>query len=447
MEYDLAILGSGFGGSITALIAKQMGMNPVLIEKGNHPRFAVGESATPQADIALANIAKTYNLPRLQPLSRYGSWKETYPEIACGPKRGFTYIHHPNIEDELLVAASPNGHDCDTHWFRADFDAFLVEEVKEACIPYFDNTTVELKEQDGWHLSSENLSCTANFIIYATGGANPLGIPQDNSGILTESRVICSHFEGVSRWGELHENQHRPYPVHDAALHHIFYGGWMYVLHFDNGITSAGFVLNCNQRPDDTWESLMDEFPHIQKQFEHAKPTIPFVQTGRIQRCATQMTGKNWAMLPSAAAFLDPLHSAGNAQTLCGIERLMPMLTEPSETRGEHLRGYEATTLHEVALLDKMIHGCYQCFDDFEQFSHFAMLYFAGADFSERQRRDGKLASFLNSGDQAFCTMVEGFYNQVMGGSILGSDIREAIGPWNMVGLCDPAKQNMYDYA
>ena len=71
MQHDLAILGSGLGGSIAALIAKQMGLNPILIEKGSHPRFAIGESSTPQADIALANIADTYNLPQLKPLARY----------------------------------------------------------------------------------------------------------------------------------------------------------------------------------------------------------------------------------------------------------------------------------------------------------------------------------------------------------------------------------------
>ena len=70
MHHDVAILGSGFGGSIAALIAKQLGMNPILIEKGKHPRFAIGESTTPQADIALANIADAYNLPRLKPLAQ-----------------------------------------------------------------------------------------------------------------------------------------------------------------------------------------------------------------------------------------------------------------------------------------------------------------------------------------------------------------------------------------
>ena len=451
MQYDLAILGSGFGGSITALIAKQMGMKAVLIEKGTHPRFTIGESSTPQANIALANIADTYNLPRLQPLTRYGSWKETYPELDCGPKRGFTYIHHPNIEDALLVAASPDGYDCDSHWYRADLDSFLVDEVKEAGIDYFDNTDVKLEERDGWDLSTENFSCSADFLVDATGGANPLCIPQNISGVRTNSRVIYSHFEGVVPWGELHGKPKHPYPCHEAALHHVFSGGWMYVLHFDNGLTSAGFVLDCDARPNDTWESLMEELPFVKEQFKNAKPTMPLSNTPRVQRLATKMVGKNWAMLPHAAAFLDPLHSAGNAHTLCGIERLMPILQEPTNERTDLLRQYERTTFHEIELLDKLIHGCYKCFDDFNLFSQFAMLYFAGADFTEKQRRAGKNASFLNSGDSAFCEMVENLYAKVNDKAIRANDmqteIRGAIEPWNLVGFCDPAKQNMYDYA
>ena len=95
MKYDVAILGAGFSGSISALIADQMGLKTILLERGTHPRFAIGESSTPQADITLASLAEKYNLPFLKPLSRYGSWKETYPELNCGPKRGFTYIQHP----------------------------------------------------------------------------------------------------------------------------------------------------------------------------------------------------------------------------------------------------------------------------------------------------------------------------------------------------------------
>jgi FADH2 O2-dependent halogenase len=191
----------------------------------------------------------------------------------------------------------------------------------------------------------------------------------------------------------------------------------------------------------------MNELTFVQEQFQIAKPTMPLVTTSRVQRRAIKMVGNSWAMLPHAAAFLDPLHSAGNAHTLCGIQRLMPILALPKNEQTKQLRLYETTTMHEVDVLDKIIHGCYQCFDDFELLSNYAMLYFAGADFTERQRRVGNTAGFLNSGDPKFCAMVDSFYNQVIDGTIKPSDISKAIEPWNLVGLCDPAKQNMYDYA
>ena len=42
--YDLVIIGSGFGGSLLGLIARSLGRSVLLLEKGRHPRFVIGES-------------------------------------------------------------------------------------------------------------------------------------------------------------------------------------------------------------------------------------------------------------------------------------------------------------------------------------------------------------------------------------------------------------------
>lgn len=125
----------------------------------------------------------------------------------------------------------------------------------------------------------------------------------------------------------------------------------------------------------------------------------------------------------------------------------MPILGKKHEERTALLQEYQTTTMHEVDVLDKIIHGCYQCFDTFEALSQFAMLYFAGADFTERCRRKGESAGFLTSNDPAFCSVVDKFYNQVVQGTLNPSEIKPAIEPWNCVGLCDSSKNNMYDYA
>ena len=69
---DVVVFGSSFAGSLTALIAERIGLRPVLVEKRSHPRFALGESSTPVADMVLRDLALRYDLPRLLPLTKYG---------------------------------------------------------------------------------------------------------------------------------------------------------------------------------------------------------------------------------------------------------------------------------------------------------------------------------------------------------------------------------------
>jgi tetracycline 7-halogenase / FADH2 O2-dependent halogenase len=115
MHADVAIIGSGFGGTLTALILQKIGLRPVVIERGTHPRLVLGESSTPVADLVLQQLCRTYDLPRIVPLAEYGSWQKEYPGLPCGLKRGFSYFKHSPGErfvprddhaNELLVAAS-----------------------------------------------------------------------------------------------------------------------------------------------------------------------------------------------------------------------------------------------------------------------------------------------------------------------------------------------------
>ncbi|HYX23886.1 MAG TPA: FAD-dependent oxidoreductase, partial [Thermoanaerobaculia bacterium] len=45
--YDVAVLGSGIAGSTLAAILGRQGFRVLLLEKGTHPRFAVGEAMQP----------------------------------------------------------------------------------------------------------------------------------------------------------------------------------------------------------------------------------------------------------------------------------------------------------------------------------------------------------------------------------------------------------------
>ena len=110
-DFDIAVVGSGFAGSLLAMIARRLGRSVVMIERGRHPRFAIGESSTPLANLLLEELALRHDLPGVRPLCKWGAWQKSLPHIGCGLKRGFTFLHHALGEkfsgSELLVAASP----------------------------------------------------------------------------------------------------------------------------------------------------------------------------------------------------------------------------------------------------------------------------------------------------------------------------------------------------
>src|SRR5215204_4713750 len=134
------------------MIARRCGLRVLLLERSRHPRFAIGESASPLAGILIEQLADRYDLPRLRPLSAFGTWQRTYPDVVCGLKRGFTYFKHEagrrydaktDRSNQLLVAASPNDELSDTHWLRSDVDHFLVREAMAAGVEYLDEVQLE----------------------------------------------------------------------------------------------------------------------------------------------------------------------------------------------------------------------------------------------------------------------------------------------------------------
>lgn len=493
LKADVAILGSGFGGSLTALVLDRVGLKPVLIDRGRHPRFAIGESSTPVADFVLADLSRNYDLPQFVPLAKYGSWQRTYPDLRCGIKRGFSYFQHrpgdpfaPRSDhgNELLVTASYDDERADTHWHRADVDGFFAAEVRRSRIPFFAGASVSpVPKPGGWELTGQSddgpLNIAADFLIDASGEAGAvlrsLGVARDTGRCLTRSRGLFSHFTGVPAWREVLPEQARrdhPFPCDQAALHHLIDEGWMWQLRFDCGIVSAGFALDEAERPLDDgipieqeWETLLGRYPSIAAQLGGAMIVAPpggLRRTGRMQRLAERMTGPTWALLPNAAGFIDPLHSTGIAQTLCGVERLVEILAAHwrRPTLAERLASYERTLRREFAVVDRIVAGGYASRRIFPLFAQFAMLYFAAATTYERRRQQRELpqgAAFLCADDATLRRTVSRTYRDLRRLLAAGPPdsaavaaferrVAAAIAPFNHVGLCDPAARNMYRY-
>ena len=485
-RFDLAVVGSGFAGSLLALLARRRGLSVLLLERGSHPRFAIGESTSPLTNLLLEEIAREYDLPELLPLTAYGPWKRTYPEIGVGLKRGFSFYAHaagepfcsdPKRSNQLLVAASPNSEVADTHWFRADFDAFLVELAQRYGAEYQDRSALE---NVSWTPSGAQLEVRqagqdatyrARFVVDASGPAGALQrfLPLERGALehAPVTRALYSHFTGVSLFAEIvgDGGETPPYPPDDAALHHVFPGGWMWVLRFDNGITSAGFAVEEwlaeelglpasvgleQSALEAIWERFLTRYPSIGEHLRGAERVEPWYHAPRLAYRTGPAAGEGWALLPSTAAFVDPLFSTGFPLALLGVRRLAALLDPEADpaSRTDGLAAYAAVTQREAATAARLVGGCYAAFPNFPAFASLTMIYFAAASFSEMARRLERpylAPEFLLGGRADFRGLLERHTDAARNGApptlaALATDLE----PFNVAGLCVPEKRNWY---
>jgi FADH2 O2-dependent halogenase len=476
-EFDLIIVGSGFAGAILAMIARRLGRSVLMIERGRHPRFTIGESSTPMANLMLETLADRYDLPRLRPLSKWGTWQTTYPGIGCGLKRGFSFFNHVAGEpwigavdrsDQLLVAASPNDQIADTHWHRPDFDHFLVQEAVSLGAEYVDET--ELTEFSTGaagvtvrgRRASSSFEARAKFLIDASGPRGFLHrrLELSDAGFAgyPATQAVYSHFTDVLRWEDMEGDfSEAPYRPDDAALHHLFDGGWMWVLRLNNGLTSAGFSISDDLaaevgagEPSELWTRLLKRLPSVAEQFAEAKAARPFTRIPRLAFRTSACVGDRWAMLPGAAGFVDALYSTGFVLSLLGIERLAALVEGGFEASA--LEAYANDTFADIDATAELVAAAYRVMGDPEVFRAVTMLYFAAASFGETARRLGKVEltpGFLLRSHPVFgptareCLAMAGHVPS----EALMDRVARAVYPVNVAGVCDPAKRNWYPAA
>jgi FADH2 O2-dependent halogenase len=493
---EVAIVGSGFAGSLLARVLAVLCYDVVLLERGSHPRFAIGESSTPLANLSLERIGLRYGLSDCYQLATHGRWLEHFPEIRRGLKRGFTfYRHHPGERFEnrgydserLLVAASPADSLADTHWVRADVDHHFVREAVSAGVDYRDHaelTGVRFSSDFVHLIGNRNGSAfqlRAKFLIDASGPAGflarHLDIPSDLEHTETRSSLVFSHFDGVRLMNEVVSGlPNGPYPDDWAAVHHVIDEGWMYSLRFDKGITSAGFLLTPQavssltaERNVDAaglWNALLGRYPTLSEAFADATPLMPIAFRPTIQHRLAQSVGECWAMMPHAYAFVDPLFSTGIAWSLRAVERLALAFEAAAKHRGvpdpQLLARYSAALAKEADQIDLVVAGAYEAMAHFDLFAAQAMLYFATVSFAEVSQRLKPSKSiawsgFMGTGDPVLeplprealarlrkVTQRRGAVGSAADRRAFGEWLAEAIAMRNIAGLANDERQNLY---
>ncbi|MBT2207994.1 MULTISPECIES: NAD(P)/FAD-dependent oxidoreductase [Actinomadura] len=392
---DVVILGSGLAGSVTASILARQGVKVALIDASQHPRFAIGESMTPQLVEWLHILAERYDVPEIKGLTSItASTRDIGPTF--GNKAHFGFMrHYPGKEPDprestqftipkILTQAS--------HMFRQDSDSFMFHAAcRYGSVTRQNWRATDLDfDDDGVTVTGKNGEVfRARYLIDASGFRSPLaekfGLRETPARFKHHSRSLFTHFVGVRPFDEVsrHPRKERPPKAwHEGTMHHLIERGWFWIIPFDsykkskNPLCSVGLTIDprrypkpTDMTPEEEFESFLDQYPAVKRQFTDAHRVREWVSTDRLQYSSSRTIGDRWCLMSHAAGFIDPLFSRGLSNTFevvdALVHRLLGALKEDdfSEERFAYVEQLERGLLH---FNDELVNSSFISFENFE---------------------------------------------------------------------------------
>lgn len=394
-NYDVLILGTGIGGGMLGSILSRHGLNVLMLDSEAHPRFAIGEATTPDTNFRLKLLSLKYEVPEIARLSAFHSTRD-FVSPACGVKRAFSFLYQREGQDQNALEthqyptlAPPMGPDC--HFFRQDTDAYMMA----VALNYGANVRQQTKvadidiQEDYVELTSDKgEKFRGKFLVDGTGMKSVLshkfGLRDDPEKFRTNTRAIFTHMVGVKLYdqvGKPRQNHGLKYPLSQSTLHHVFEGGWFWIIPFNNHqdstnpLCSVGLVLNRRVHPEtgmdaetEFW-SYVNKFPDMVRQFEGAQAVRNWVSTGRLQYGSTNITGHRYCLLSHAGFFIDPLYSTGLALTTAWVDLLGGQLLKTFETNDFAVENFEHLNqffTNNIRYADQMVASSFVSFRDFD---------------------------------------------------------------------------------
>ena len=441
-KYDVAIIGSGIAGSILGTILARNGLKVLIFEAKSHPRFAIGESMILETSEILRSMAELYSIPELAYFSSENYF--SYIGTSHGVKRHFSYLYHsknqhqnPEQSLQAVIPKQPYGHEL--HLYRQDSDYFLMTTAIRYGATVLQNTgvkDVEIDSEGVQVIAESGDHFEADYIVDAGGFRSLLANKFDlrDNNLQTHSRAIFTHMVNVPCYHHTGSSQADfgiPFRLSEGTLHHLFAGGWLWVIPFDNRsqatnpLCSVGLMLDArihppqpNMSPEEEFYSFIANFPDMSFQLQPAKAVRSWTRTGRIQYTSKKIIGDRFCLLGHAAGFVDPLFSKGLYTSLTSLSLAANLLLEAKKT-GDYsaakFQPLEDVTRAFLKNHDRLIANAYRTFSYYQLWSLYSVLWLLGA-YCELLKLTTIRANAVNRED---------YYQQLQGLKLVGGGFTE----------------------
>ncbi len=348
-RYDVIVSGTGLYGTTLGAILARHGARVLLLERGEHPRFALGEALLPQSAIWPFVIGQRFDVPEIGHLSHADRIVD-HITPACGLKHSIGFAWHgagkPVEQQNTHQLIPPHlPFYSESHLYRQDVDHYMLMAAREHGCDYVDQTEITHVELGDTEVTVETRGgrWSADVYIDASGSGSCLARQEEYRVCApqarTHSRCIFAHVDGlppIDRWIPADSEGRQ---LHDGTFHHVFPGGWLWVIPFDNftrstsPLASIGLMLDPRIFPEDAdltaeqeFREIVSRFPTMAAHLEGARATRPFVRTGRLQYSAHTSVGHRHVLAPATYGFIDAIYSNGLVHTFESVFRTAHLL-------------------------------------------------------------------------------------------------------------------------
>ena len=301
---DVLIIGGGPAGTTAGTHLARKGYRVVVLEKGAHPRFHIGESLLPM------------NLPILERLGVL----EAVRDMGV-VKRGADFTCGEDPEDYSTYHFSRALGDSADHAFevrRDEFDALLFDNCRAAGAEVHQQhkvTHVDLNAAQGHRVVSVDRHGTTHewrpgFVLDASGRDGVLASKRRwrKKNPKHASAAVFGHFHGVTR---------RPGDDAGNISLYWFSHGWIWMIPLRDNVMSVGAVCwpkYLKTRRTNAEQFLVDTLnacPAAAHRMSNAQSASTVRVTGNYSYRAERLWGEGYIMVGDAYAFIDPVFSSG----------------------------------------------------------------------------------------------------------------------------------------
>lgn len=328
-RYDVAVIGGGPAGSISAGFLAQAGFKVGLFEKERFPRYHIGESLL------------SATMPILEALG-------AMPAIEAAGfvrKPGGTFIWGSDQEPwNFFFREDPGGRPNSFHVLRSEFDHLLLRHAAGLGVDVREEHAVREIRYDGVNhvavraADGTDIDVEAPWVIDASGQTALLGRRD-------ELRQFDSFFKNLAVFGYFEGAERLDGDIAGNILSAAFADGWFWFIPLHDGTTSVGAVIDAQRfagevggDASELYLRLIARCDEIARRVRHAKLVSPVRVIRDYSYVSSTFYGPGYLLAGDAACFIDPVFSTGvHLASLSGFLA--------ARTIGEMLSGGSSDTL------------------------------------------------------------------------------------------------------